>query len=263
VLSVSGQVGGGVFATTAPGGAVTVSSVLQAGPGLSITPSTTDESQIINNTGVLSVVGGTGIVLSGGNDFPQINNSGVLSIEGQTGPIALSGLNNITIGSTGVGNIQIQGPAPVFCCYSSDQTQLQTAASTPRVLAHNTEEFMLGGFSLDPSGNIKIPIDGYYNVSTSLQLDKSGGNTSGCDFWFRKNGVDLPRTGSQVTVAGVTGETLANVTTILKFSAGEILSVVFASTDATMAVTAFPASTSPYTRPAIPSIITSLSWITA
>ena len=90
----------------------------------------------------------------------------------------------------------------------------------------------------------------------SIQLDKSGGVTSSCDFWFRLNGSDVANSASQVVVVGQNGETLANAPQLLLITAGQILSVVIASSDNTMAATAFAAQASPYTRPTIPSIIT-------
>jgi hypothetical protein len=47
----------------------------------------------------------------------------------------------------------------------------------------------------------------------------------------------------------------------LQLNANDYIEVVFASPDATMAVTSFPAITSPYTRPEVPSIITTMKML--
>jgi hypothetical protein len=81
------------------------------------------------------------------------------------------------------------------------------------------------------------------------------------DVWLRKNGTNIPFTGSQTTVIGPSGEVVLTVPILLQLNANDYIEVIFASAEATMAVTAFPATTAPpdpYTRPAIPSIITTI-----
>lgn len=149
----------------------------------------------------------------------------------------------------------------VWGTFSSNVTQLVSNANIPTDISHNTIDVSSGGVDISSNGGIILPVAGDYLISISIQLDKSGGGTTSCDFWLRLNGVDIPRSASQVTVQGTNGETLANVTTISTATAGQVLTVVFASADNTMAATAFPAwttPTDPYDRPAIPSIITTV-----
>ena len=132
-----------------------------------------------------------------------------------------------------------------------------TGANTPTTIAHNTTDYNSGSFSLS-GGNIVVNVAGTYQVDASVQLDKTGGGTSQCDFWFRINGTDVPNSCSRVVVAGTNGETVLTVPLMLTFTAGQVLSVVFASPDASMVAYAEAAQTSPYAHPAIPSIITRL-----
>lgn len=109
-----------------------------------------------------------------------------------------------------------------------------------------------------PNSQIQVSKTGLYEICFSIQLDKVGGGTSVCDAWLRKNGADIPYSASQVVVAGTNGETVLTVPYFLNLNANDIIEVVFASTDATMAVTAFPQWTTPpnpYPRPAVPNII--------
>jgi hypothetical protein len=131
------------------------------------------------------------------------------------------------------------------------------------VIQHGQLDVNIGGFALN-AGNIVIPTTGTYRVFTSIQLDKSGGGVSPCDFWVAVNGLDIPNSASQVVVNGQTGETLATVEIILQLNATNQIGVVFASSDNTMAATYFGAQTNPpgpYTRPAVPSIITNIQRI--
>jgi hypothetical protein len=79
--------------------------------------------------------------------------------------------------------------------------------------------------------------------------------------WVRYNGVDAPDTATKVVVNGTQGETVMTVPFLANLAANTIIELVFASGDATMAATAFPAWVTPgdpYNRPAVPSIITTV-----
>jgi hypothetical protein len=98
-----------------------------------------------------------------------------------------------------------------------------------------------------------------YDIATSIQFDKSGPGVTAADFWFRKNGTDIPDSASQITIQGNTGECLGNVSIFEQFAAGDKLELVIASADNTLAATFFQSTiTTPYTRPAVPSVITNI-----
>lgn len=153
--------------------------------------------------------------------------------------------------------------AKLFGSFSLNQTKVVTAANTPTVIPYDTIEASRG-ITYTNSSQIVIPTKGFYELNWSIQLDKSGGGTSACDIWLRKNGVDIPRSAGQVVVVAQNGETLPFVNYFLYLEAGDHIQVVFASADATMAATYFPAwstPTNPYTRPAIPAIITTIKYL--
>ena len=144
---------------------------------------------------------------------------------------------------------------PAIASFSSTSTQIVTAANTPTTIPHNTTDINTGGYTLS-GGNIVVATAGIYQIDISIQFDKSGGGASQVDFWPRINGVDVGNSASQVVVDGQNGETLGNCPQLLSIPAGGTFSVVFASGDSTMSAAYFPAIVSPYTRPAVPSIIT-------
>lgn len=151
----------------------------------------------------------------------------------------------------------------IFGSFSYNQTQVVTAANTPTVIPYDTVE-AARGVRYQNSSQIVAPIKGVYEFNWSIQLDKSGGGTSACDIWLRKNGVDIPRSGGQVVVEAQQGETLPFVNYFLELEPNDYVEVVFASADNTMAATYFPAWTDPpnnYTRPAIPAIITTIKYL--
>lgn len=155
-------------------------------------------------------------------------------------------------------------PTPkLFASFSLNSTKIVTAANTPTVIPYDTIEASRG-ITYQNTSQIVAPLKGYYELNYSIQLDKSGGGTSACDIWLRKNGQNIPRSGGQIVVVAQNGETLPFVNYFLELEANDYIEVVFASADATMAATYFAAWTAPpnpYTRPSIPAIITTIKYL--
>ena len=140
---------------------------------------------------------------------------------------------------------------------STTQPQAGGIANNPTPIIYDTPIALTNGMSFDSGirSRMKVSRAGLYSVQFSAQLDKSGGGTNEVDFWLAKNGVVVPNSASQTTVQGTNGEVVLTVPYLIEMAAGDYVEILFASADATMAVTAFPAITSPYSRPAIPSMI--------
>jgi hypothetical protein len=169
----------------------------------------------------------------------------------------------MNIASNNVYGIQFPPIPKFFASFSLNSTKVVTAANTPTVIPYDTIEASRG-ITYTNNSRIIAPVKGYYEFNWSIQLDKSGGGTSACDIWLRKNGQDLPRSGGQVVVAGNNGETLPFVNYFLDMEANDYIEVVFASADNTMAASYFAAwttPTNPYARPAIPAIITTMKYL--
>lgn len=194
---------------------------------------------------------------------------GVKTLQGLASSFA--NLTNIATLSNSANTLDISGCRTIngrttwiTGAFSDDTVQTQTGgiSNTPTAITYNSSD-VTNGVSLvvgSPS-QIRIGKTGLYQVQFSIQFDKSGGGTSPVDVWLRKNGTDIPFTGSQVVVAGTNGETVLTVPFFLNLNNGDYIEVVFASSDASMAVTGFPAWTTPgdpYDRPAIPGIITNV-----
>lgn len=199
----------------------------------------------------------------------------VSTINGNTGgylldtginPPFFSTINNSTsmmaffpssINSTiGVSTLSFIPPKVAAGAFNSISTQ-NLVANTPLVLWHENTSLSVGGVTASTTA-IVIPYAGNYEVNTSIQFSKTGGSGT-CDFWFRKNGVDIPASGSELFLPSAgNGQCLGNVSLIESFAAGDKIEVVVASIDSGVSATFFPATTSPFTRPSIPSLITTV-----
>lgn len=157
-----------------------------------------------------------------------------------------------TIGISTIGFIPNKVVAGQFASLSTQNL----VANTPLVLYQEVSQLTTGGIATS-TNTIVIPSVGNYEVATSIQFSKTGGGGT-ADFWFRLNGTDIMNSGSSVVlpVAGL-GNTLGNVSFIQHFNAGDKVQIVVASPDIGVSVAFFQSTvTTPYTRPAIPSVLT-------
>ena len=221
-------------------------------------------SQINNATNTLDISGVNSIT----NTANLLSITGVDDITSPTNAMNLIGAKTITNSAStmDISGISTLNTRKVFQngCFISTTTQTQTGgvANTPTAISF-TAATVSNGISLPstPGTLIRVSQDGTYELIFSIQFDKSGGGTSPVDVWVRVNGNDEPDSASQVVVAGTNGETIMTINTMLVLGAGDDIEIVFASSDATMAVTTFPAWTTPgdpYDRPRIPGIIVTI-----
>lgn len=141
--------------------------------------------------------------------------------------------------------------------FGSNQTQVVLGANTDTLITHN-ETYIASQMAIDPANPSRIVVSapGVYKFSFSIQLDKLGGGTSLCDFWIKKNGINVPSSGCRAVVAGNNGETFPYCEYLIQMeAAGEYLEVCILSPDTTMSAAAFAAAG---TVPAVPSIITNI-----
>ena len=199
-----------------------------------------------------------GVVIQGVKTFQGLassfaNLTNIATISNSANTMDISGVRSINGRTTWITG-----------AFSSTVTQTQTGglSNTPTAITYNSSD-VTNGVSLvvGSPAQIQVSKTGLYQIQFSIQFDKTGGGTSSVDVWLRKNGNNVPASATQIVVAGTNGETVMTVPFMLNLNANDTIEVVFASGDATMAVTSFPAQTfpaDPYARPAVPSIITTV-----
>lgn len=202
------------------------------------------------------ITGGYEVDISGST---QVRNGQLRVFDPPTGDESILTANTLQVSSiTGlsfINNTRVQ----VFGEFLTTGSVPVAAANTPTVIPLDTNT--VGNFVSLNAGGIRVAETGLYKLYLSLQLDKSGGGTDPCDFWVRVNGNDVANTASQVTLQGNTGEILGNVSLYLSLNANDTIEIVFASSDASMTATYFPAWVTPgdpYDRPAIPAVIANI-----
>lgn len=136
----------------------------------------------------------------------------------------------------------------------SDSTTQTITANTATPMTFNTTEESNGVSIGSPTSRIVIANAGTYNVQFSAQMDKTDGGQDDATIWFRVNGVNVPRTATDVTIEQQARRIVAAWNFVYTFTAGQYFELVWSSPDSSMRLLSEGTSSNP-TRPAVPSVI--------
>jgi hypothetical protein len=145
---------------------------------------------------------------------------------------------------------------------SSSLTQGIVATSTPLVFQYDTFGTLEG--ITESAGRIYSTNGGEYLLTFCIQFGRTGGGGGGgaeAEAWIRKNGTNEPNTNSRILLQGGSAEAIMTIPLNVVMAAGDYVEVVYCATNTNVAALAFPARTSPWSAPAIPSIIVNIDQV--
>jgi hypothetical protein len=163
---------------------------------------------------------------------------------------------------------------------ASDSTdQLATASNTATVIKWNTLEGG-NGFTLNAPGSATALVSGIYKITYSLQLTNTDNSAHDAAVWLKIDTgagfVDVPRSTTIFTVparksAGVFSYVCAYSEVVFTLNAGDEMELYWATNQAYATSPAtdgvyiehLAAQTSPYARPATPSALGSITFVSA
>lgn len=143
----------------------------------------------------------------------------------------------------------------------------QTAASTTAAYAmtFNTTDYSLGA-SLSNSSRLNVSYSGLYNLQFSAQFVSSDSSIHDIDVWFRKNGTNIPNSNSRYSVpnkhGSINGHLIAALNFFVALEKNDYLEIMWKTDNTAISLETLAAGTSP-TRPAIPSVIATLSYLSS
>lgn len=157
----------------------------------------------------------------------------------------------------------IKAAGRAYGAFSSSADQTGSISSGTAMTFDATD--IADGITLANSSQLVVPNDGIYNLQFSAQLKNLENAQHDATIWFRVNGVDVPNSGTQITVparksAGVYGYSVAAWNIYLDMNANDYVEIVWVPTVATLTVEALPASVSP-AYPAVPSVIATMNQV--
>lgn len=139
-------------------------------------------------------------------------------------------------------------------------------ANTATQITFNTNDF-LNGCANDGTDGIRVSQNGIYNYQFSVQLRNSDTQIHTAWIWLRRNNIDIPGTASRFDInerhGGVDGHTIAACNFYVQLEAGDTIEMWAAVNNVAVTFDAEVAQTSPFPYPAIPSVVATLSFVSA
>jgi len=226
--------------------------------------------QVGNITSSGQVVTTSGITFSvTNNDLFAVSNSGgtrynitqqLIPTGGTSNHLLTRGTGTYGWGWSALTPSQI--PTRYYGSFTSNVTQTNPVANVARAFSADTTEIN-NGVILSANTRFVAQNAGVYNLQFSTQLQQLNNVDSSISIWFRKNGVDIPRTNTELGIdkgQGGTSKLVAAWNIVQSLAANEYLEIMWSSADTGMEILWENTKTSP-TRPSTPSLIVSLTQV--
>ncbi len=145
-------------------------------------------------------------------------------------------------------------------------TDLTFTANTATEVTFDQNDY-LSGCSNDTTNGITVQQSGIYNYQFSVQFANTSPQIHEAWIWLRKNNVDVLGTGSQFSIisshGGIDGHVIGACNFYVDLAAGDYVSLYAAVDDTSVYMEAKAAITSPFAMPATPSVVATLSFVSA
>ncbi len=139
-------------------------------------------------------------------------------------------------------------------------------ANTATQITFNQNDFLNGCLN-DGTDGIRVEQSGIYNYQFSVQLENSDTQIHSAWVWLRVNNVDVPGTGSKFDVTsshgGTPGYIIAACNFFVSLNAGDTVEMWAAVSNVAVTMDALPVQTVPFAMPAVPSVVATLSFVSA
>ena len=135
-------------------------------------------------------------------------------------------------------------------------TQTAGVVNTATAITYNMTDLSQGVRIGTTTSQVIVDTEGIYNFQTSIQLDSTVATDEEFYIWFRKNGVDVTDSASQVRVKGNNAEVFLALNYFFNLKANDYVELMFSVTDLGVRLLA-SGPVAPH--PGIPSIILTVS----
>jgi len=145
---------------------------------------------------------------------------------------------------------------------STDQTAANT--TTAYAVTFDTTDFS-NGVTLSNSSRLNVAQAGIYNLQFSIQFKNTTNDTQDVDVWFRKNGTNIDNSNSRFGMparksSGDPSHVIAALNFFVNLAANDYVEIMWRPSDIGVSIEHFAAGSTP-TRPAVPSAIATLSFV--
>ena len=145
---------------------------------------------------------------------------------------------------------------------STDQTAAST--TTAYAITFNTTDFA-NGVTLSNSSRLNVTQSGLYNVQFSIQFKNTTNDSQDAEVWFRKNGTDISNSNSRFGLsarksAGDPSHIIGSLNFFVSLAASDYIQLMWKVSDTGVSIEHYASGSSP-TRPATPSVIATVSFV--
>ncbi len=148
--------------------------------------------------------------------------------------------------------------------YFSNVTQNLTSNVATVITLNNTDSNATIDTALS-NGSVQVTYPGVYNYQFSAQFENPDSQAHDVDFWIRVDGADVYESATQLTVPSKHGSRNGAAVAALNFfvttEANSTIDFVVAASHPDIRVASLPASSSPFVRPSIPSLISTITFV--
>lgn len=154
--------------------------------------------------------------------------------------------------------------------FSSTQTQTPAVINTPQLVTFNLTDY--ANEASVTSSQIHVARSGVYNIQFSAQVINNDTQAHDMAIWLRKasgagTAVDIPYTSSVATIpsthGGVVGYNIVAANFYVDLIAGDHAELWWAANSTQVQLATLPPITTPFINPGSPSIVATLSFVSA
>lgn len=160
------------------------------------------------------------------------------------------------------------GGSGLYFPYAAIQrtTDKTFTADTATEITFDTNDF-LSACANDGTNGIEVEVTGLYNYQFSVQWRNTDSQAHTSWIWLRVNNTDAAGTNSQFSVPSKHGSTdghlIAAANFYVQLTAGDFVKMFAAVDNTAISMEAYAAQTSPFIMPSIPSVVATLSFVSA
>jgi hypothetical protein len=152
-----------------------------------------------------------------------------------------------------------------FGAWSSDSDQTAVSTTTAYAVTFDVAD-VIDSVYLVGNSKMTVTYSGVYNLQFSIQFANTDTQIHDVDVWAAINGTNLANSNSRFSVpnshGGTDGHLIAALNLFLPLNAGDYVELYWCTNDVGVKIEQIPAASSP-TRPATPSVIATMSFVSA
>lgn len=145
---------------------------------------------------------------------------------------------------------------------STDQTAANT--TTAYAITFDTTDFN-NGVTLSNSSRLNVSQSGIYNIQFSIQFKNTTNDTQDVDVWFKKNGTNIDKSNSKFGLgprksSGDPTHMISAMNFFVSMETNDYVEIMWRPSDVGISIEHYATSSTP-TRPAIPSVIATVTFV--